>query len=182
MKRLLFVVIRNVCWQLNDKTNKHKRMLHCRFNSCNVFTNWICEETVLQFQRSRWTTFPGTYSQCFIVCAMSSSERRFELSICGQFNTKTDSSQQFWLTSRTVPFCDYSKIQAKYMLNIALHFVTTARYTQYTLNIALYFVTTVRYTHSTRYILHCILWLETGTHTVHAKYCTTFCDYSQVHT
>jgi hypothetical protein len=36
------------------------------------------------------------------------------------------SSQQFRLTPRTVhqcvPFCDYSQIQAKYRLNIALHF------------------------------------------------------------
>jgi len=36
-------------------------------------------------------------------------ERSLELSICGQFNTKVVGSQQFILTPRTVPFCDYSR-------------------------------------------------------------------------
>ena len=50
-----------------------------------------------------------------------SRERRFDLRISGQFNTNAVSSQQFRLTPRTVPFCDYSQVQAKYRLNIALY-------------------------------------------------------------
>jgi len=84
-------------------------------------------ETVLQLRHSPSFAFPDKISQYFIVRSKSSPERRFDLSICGQFNTKPVSSQQYRLTPRTehqcVPFCDYSEVQTKYRLNIALHFI-----------------------------------------------------------
>ena len=62
----------------------------------------------------------------FLTWLKSSRERHFELGISRHFNTKAVSSQQFRPTPRTehqcVPFCDYSQVQAKYRLNIALHF------------------------------------------------------------
>jgi hypothetical protein len=79
----------------------------------------------MEFQHSTCITIPGTYSQYFITLSKS-RERRFELSISGQFNMEAVSSQQFRLTPRNehqrVPFCDYSEVQANYRLNIALHF------------------------------------------------------------
>jgi len=117
---------------LHGKTSKQKQMLHCKINFSMFCANWTSGETdcpavpalqkltVLQFQHSTCINFLGTFSRCFIIWSKSSRERRFELGISGQFNTKAVNSQQFRLTPRTVPFCDYSEVQAKYRLNITL--------------------------------------------------------------
>jgi hypothetical protein len=80
----------------------------------------------MEFQLFTCIAFPGTQSQFFIIWTNSSFERRFELSISGHFNTKAVSNQQFRLTPHTehqcVPFCDYNQVQAKYRLNMSLHF------------------------------------------------------------
>jgi len=82
--------------------------------------------TVMQFQHFTCIAFPGTTSQFLHNSVEVYSERCFELNISGQFNKKAVSSQQFRLKPRTehqcVPFRDYSQVQAKYRLNIALHF------------------------------------------------------------
>ena len=104
-------------------------MLHCRFNFCDCFfTKWASGETNCHAVPALYVRCFSRYiiSMFFIIWSQLSLERQFELSISRRFNTKAVSSQQFSLTPRTehqcVPFCDYSEVQAKYRLNIALRF------------------------------------------------------------
>jgi hypothetical protein len=155
MLQVLFVVIRNSCyvlecsrycfllsetvdvmyWNVGNSTTKRTKIGEYYTADtilvmlCTNCTSW---ENVLQFRHSGCIACPSTYRQCFIIWSKSPPERRFELRISGEFNTKAVRSQRFRPTLRTVPFCDYSQVQAKYSLNIALHFVTTARYTHRT--------------------------------------------------
>jgi hypothetical protein len=148
-------------------------MLNCRFNSCKILYNLrnypavpalsCSSSTLLQFHHSPCITFPGTDSHCFIICPKSSPERRFELSISGQFNTKAVSRQQFRLTTRNVPFCDNSPVHTLH----AKYYTAFRDYSP---------VHTVHAKYCTTFYDY------SPVHRVHAKYCTTFCDYSPVHT
>jgi hypothetical protein len=87
------------------------------------FSNWKSGETNSHAVPALYVHYFSRYIiTVFIIRSESAHEQSFDLNISGQFNTKAVSSQQCSLTPRTVPFCDYSEVQAKYRLNIALHF------------------------------------------------------------
>jgi len=116
-------------WNVGNCTTKRTNI--SKYYSADLISLMSCKicattQTAIQFQHSMYFSLPGTKSQCSIIWSKKSRELRFNLNISGQFNTKSVSSQQFSLTPRTehqcVLFCDYSEVQAKCRLNIALHF------------------------------------------------------------
>jgi len=100
------------CWQLHDKTNKHKQMSHCRFNFIMYCTNWISGETVMEFQLPTCITLPGKKPQFSIILLNPFLQRRFELSISRQFNTKAVSNLDWHhkLNISVVPDKSYQNI------------------------------------------------------------------------
>ena len=64
------------CWQFHDKTNKHKQMLHCRYNVV-IFVQIgnLKILTFLQFQHSTYIAFPGIYFQSKLIWLCLPSER-----------------------------------------------------------------------------------------------------------
>ena len=117
-------------WSVGNCTAKRTDINKCytaELSFVIICTNWASGET-------NCPAVPALYLHCFCrykisvftIWSKSSHERSFELGISRHFNTKAVSSKQFRLTPRTehqcVPFCDYSQVQAKYRLNIALHF------------------------------------------------------------
>jgi len=124
---VLFVVIRNSCcyalecWQLHGKTSKYKQILHCKINFSRFFTNWASGETdchgVPALQTHNFSRY--IISVLHNLVKVVPRAKRWT----GLLQTiQHKSSQQFRLTPHTVPFCDYSQVQSKYRLNIALHF------------------------------------------------------------
>jgi len=129
---VLFVVIRNSCcyaldfWQLHGKTNKHKQILHSRINFVMFCTNCASGETVVEFQQFSCIAFSKYIPSLFHNLIKALLRETLWTGHLWTVQYKAVNSQQFILTPHTehqcVPFCDYSQVQAKYRLNIALHF------------------------------------------------------------
>ena len=120
-----FVVNVLECSKLHGKKNRHKQMLHGRFNFGKFCTKWASGETDCH-------TVPAPYMQRFSRYLISLFRNLLKVVPRATLWTQHlrtvqyKNSQQFRLTPHTehqcVPFCDYRKVHTQYMLNISLHF------------------------------------------------------------
>ena len=112
-------------WAIARQTHKHKQMLHWRFDFAMFCTNWASG-------RTNCPAVPALYMHCFsryIISVLHNFVKVIPQATLWTQHLQTvqyKSSQQFRLTPRTeyqcLPFCDYSEVQEKYRLSIALHF------------------------------------------------------------
>ena len=105
---------------IHEKTNKHKQMLYLRFNLYKLVVWRNCHAVPALYV---------PYISMYIISGFHNSLKAVQLATLWTHHLRTvqyKSSQQFRLTPHTehrcVLFCDYSEVQAKYRLNISLHF------------------------------------------------------------